>query len=119
MLAHKDSRVFSTVTQISSVGFLSPDDGKLKNIKVKTHILGDNFEIHFVHHSEVEPALTQDMSKAVHQADRVTVTRTSETVENAGQLSSCPTSSRNFGIGVTAVQDAEKAGVSVSTHHPQ
>lgn len=67
----------------------------------------------------MEPVFKQDMSKAVHQTGRVTVTKRSETVESAGQLSSCPTYSRNDRTGPTGVQDAEKAGVSVSTHHPQ
>lgn len=38
MLAHKDSRAFSTVTQ-SAAGFLSTDDGKFKYLKVRTHVL--------------------------------------------------------------------------------
>lgn len=67
----------------------------------------------------MEPALKQDTSKAVDQADRDTVTRGSETVESAGQLSPRPTSSRNGGTGPTGVPDAEAAGVSVSTHYPQ
>lgn len=65
----------------------------------------------------MEPTLKR-VSKGVHQTDRVAVTKRSETVESAGQLSSCLTSSRNDCIGPTGVQDAQKAGVSVSKHHP-
>lgn len=48
----------------------------------------------------------------MHQTDRVMVTKRSGTVESAGQLSSCLTSSRNDGIGPTGVQDVERTGVS-------
>lgn len=47
----------------------------------------------------MEPALKGDASDSAHQTDRVTVTKRSETVENAGRLSSCPTSSRSDDIG--------------------
>lgn len=75
--------------------------------------------MNYVLHSEMEPALKRDISKGVHQTDRVTATRKSECVESSGQLSSCPTSSRDDGAGPTGVQDVERAGLSVGTHLPQ
>lgn len=117
MLTHKDSKVFSTVTQ-SPAGFLSTDDGKFKYLKVTTHILVTVLRhSNYVLHSEMEPALKRDISKAVHQTDRVTATKRSECVESSAQLSSSPTSSRNDSTGPTGV--VERAGMSVSTHLPQ
>lgn len=43
MLAHKDSKVCPTATQISPVRLLDPDDGKFKYIQVQTRILGERF----------------------------------------------------------------------------
>lgn len=118
MLTHKDSRTFSTVTQ-SAAGFLSTDDGKFKYLKVRTHILKLLKHMNYVLYSEMEPALKRDISKGVRQTDGVMATKRSECVESSGQLSSCPTSSRNDNAGPTGVQDVERTGLSVSTHLPQ
>lgn len=67
----------------------------------------------------MEPALKRDVRKGVHQTDGVTATKRSERAESSGQLSSCPTSSRNDSAGPTGVHDVERAGLSVSTHLPQ
>lgn len=64
----------------------------------------------------MEPTLKRGIRKAGHQAERVSVTKRSESVGRAGQLSSRLTFSRNDSIAPTAVQDVEKAGVCVNTH---
>lgn len=69
--------------------------------------------------SEIEPALKRDGSKAIIQLDSATMTKGSGSDPSTGQLPSCPTSSRNDRIDTIGAQDAGKAGVSVTMHHPQ
>lgn len=127
MLAHNDSGVFSSVSNTADdsilkrpAGVFSPHDGKFQYIQVKFHIFIDSIHRRCMNSgvpSEMEPTLKRDGSKFVDQMERATVTKRLETDPSADHhLPPWPTSSRN---DPTGSQDVVKAGVSVTTHHPQ